>query len=74
MTISHAVAVLSGEGIVVSYQGRGVFIADGSEHAQPEQWHDPMVDTLRAELDQLAKRVSYLERQLPSTHQQDSAE
>ena len=66
MTINHAMAVLRDEGLVVSYQGRGVFIADGSsnqEQEQPQRSRDPAIDALRADLDQLTERVSRLERQ-----------
>jgi DNA-binding GntR family transcriptional regulator len=66
MTINHAMAVLRDEGLVVSYQGRGVFVADGSgsrEHEQPQRSRDSAIDALRADLDQLAERVSRLERQ-----------
>ena len=66
MTINHAMAVLRDEGLVVSYQGRGVFIADGSnyqEQEQPPRSRDPAIDALRADLDQLTERVSRLERQ-----------
>jgi DNA-binding GntR family transcriptional regulator len=66
MTINHAMGVLRDEGLVVSYQGRGVFVADGSgsrEQEQPQRSHDPAIDVLRADLDQLTERVSRLERQ-----------
>jgi DNA-binding GntR family transcriptional regulator len=75
MTINHAMAVLRDEGLVVSYQGRGVFVADGSggrELEQPQRRHDPAIDALRADLDQLTERVSQLERQTRRGRERDT--
>jgi DNA-binding GntR family transcriptional regulator len=68
MTIHHAVGVLRDERLVVSYQGRGVFVANHtnegkegrSKRAQPGQ--GSAIQGLRSDLDQLADRVTRLER------------
>ena len=65
MTISHALDVLRGEGLVEAYQGRGVFVTDhraagGRSRANGRQ--DLAVNSLREDLDQLAERVARIER------------
>ena len=65
MTVSHAIDVLRGEGLVEAYQGRGVFVTDypasaGRSPANGRQ--DPAISSLREDLDQLAERVARIER------------
>ena len=65
MTVSHALDVLRGEGLVEAYQGRGVFVTDhrapgGRSRVSGRQ--DPAINSLRENLDQLAKRVARIER------------
>ena len=65
MTVSHALDVLRGEGLVEAYQGRGVFVTDhraagGRNRATGRQ--DPAISSLRKDLDQLAERVARIER------------
>ena len=65
MTVSHALDVLRGEGLVEAYQGRGVFVTEhsalaGRSHANGRQ--DPAISSLREDLDQLAERVARIER------------
>jgi len=65
MTISHALDVLRGEGLVEAYQGRGVFVTDhratgGRSRVSGRQ--DPAIGSLREDLDQLAERVARIER------------
>jgi DNA-binding GntR family transcriptional regulator len=67
MTISHALDVLRGEQLVEAYQGRGVFVSDraaatGGSRADGRQ--DPVISSLRDDLDQLAERVARIERVL----------
>jgi GntR family transcriptional regulator len=65
MTVSHALDVLRGEGLVEAYQGRGVFVTD---HGAPGRRsratgrQDPAISSLREDLDQLAKRLARIER------------
>jgi len=63
MTVNHAVQVLRDERLVVSYQGRGVFVAErGAGQRQADQAPgDPAVGELRDELTKLADRVARLE-------------
>ena len=65
MTVSHALDVLRGEGLVEAYQGRGVFVTDhraaeGRSRASGGQ--DPAIGSLRQDLDKLAARVARIER------------
>ena len=65
MTVSHALDVLRGEGLIEAYQGRGVFVTDhraagGRKRANGRQ--DPAINSLREDLDQLAERVARIER------------
>lgn len=63
MTVNHAVQVLRDELLVVSYQGRGVFVADGTSQQRPggQPAEDSDVAALRQELGRLADRVTRLE-------------
>jgi DNA-binding GntR family transcriptional regulator len=68
MTANHAVRVLRDERLVVSYQGRGVFVADRAEQrpASPAV-EDPALVALRDELTKLADRVTRLESLVSGT-------
>lgn len=68
MTIHHAIGVLREEQMVVSYQGRGVYVANhatGAGNGQAPGREDPALGKLRQELASLADRVARLERLLP---------
>lgn len=76
MTISHALDVLRGEGLVEAYQGRGVFVTDhraagGKSRASGRQ--DPAIGSLRKDLDQLAARVARIERILADGSSREAA-
>ena len=60
MTIQKALDVLRRERLVVSQQGRGVFVAATRPQHQADEFA-----TLRAELDDLTRRVTALEARLP---------
>jgi DNA-binding GntR family transcriptional regulator len=65
MTISHALDVLRQEQLVEAYQGRGVFVTNHSASSGPGRnggQQDPAIGSLRADLDELAKRVTRIER------------
>lgn len=64
MTIHHALGVLREEQLVESYQGRGVFITNGSTSGpgRDQTRPDPALKALRNDLDQLAARVARIER------------
>jgi DNA-binding GntR family transcriptional regulator len=65
MTVSHALDVLRGEGLVEAYQGRGVFVTDHTATADRSRANgrqDPAISALREDLDQLAERVARIER------------
>jgi GntR family transcriptional regulator len=65
MTVSHALDVLRGEGLVEAYQGRGVFVTDhpaAAARSRANGQQDPAVSSLREDLDQLAERVARIER------------
>ena len=64
MTISHALDVLRQEQLVEAYQGRGVFVTNHSASSGPSRdgAQDPAIGSLRADLDELAKRVTRIER------------
>lgn len=67
MTIHHALAVLREEQLVESYQGRGVFIANGSASPARSRDQAPPAAALRAlrgDLNKLADRVARIERRL----------
>lgn len=64
MTIQKALDVLRREGMVVSQQGRGVFVAA----ARPQHEADDLA-TLRADIDALARRVQDLEARLSANKQ-----
>jgi DNA-binding GntR family transcriptional regulator len=59
MTVHNALNALKDDGLVVSWQGRGVFVADA---LPPESVSE--VAQLRAEVDGLRERVDALERRL----------
>lgn len=71
MTIHNALGVLREEQIVVSYPGRGVYVADhatGSGRDREPQGpgpEDPAITKLRQDLASLADRVTRLERLAP---------
>jgi DNA-binding transcriptional regulator YhcF (GntR family) len=65
MTVSHALDVLRGEGLVEAYQGRGVFVTDHRApggRSRASGGRDPAIGSLREDLDQLAARVARIER------------
>ena len=64
MTISHALDVLREEKLVEAYPGRGVFITDHSATGpgRDDARQDPVITSLRGDLDQLAERVARIER------------
>ena len=65
MTISHALDVLRQEQLVEAYQGRGVFVTNHSASSGPGRsggQQDPAIGSLRADLDELAKRVTRIEQ------------
>jgi DNA-binding GntR family transcriptional regulator len=67
MTISHALDVLRQEQLVEAYQGRGVFVTNRSASPGPNHngaQQDPAIGSLRADVDELAKRVARIERLL----------
>jgi DNA-binding GntR family transcriptional regulator len=67
MTIHHALAVLREEQLVESYQGRGVFITNGSSSPATGRDQAPTNAALRAlrgDLNELADRVARIERRL----------
>src|SRR5205823_13418833 len=66
MTIHHALSVLREERLVESYQGRGVFIANGSasQATGRGQTPDAALKALRGDLDELAERVARIERHI----------
>jgi GntR family transcriptional regulator len=70
MTIHHALGVLREERLVESYQGRGVFIANGSASRVTGRGQTPpdaALRALRGDLDQLAERVARIERRIASS-------
>ena len=64
MTISHALDMLRQEQLVEAYQGRGVFVTNGSAPGRNQNGaqQDPAIGSLRADLDELAERVARVER------------
>jgi GntR family transcriptional regulator len=65
MTISHALDVLRGEQLVEAYQGRGVFVSNHPAAAGGSRdggRQDPVISSLRDDLEQLAERVARIER------------
>jgi GntR family transcriptional regulator len=69
MTIHHALGVLRQEQLVESYQGRGVFIANGSAFPAKGRGQAPpdaALKALRGDLNQLAERVARIERRIAS--------
>ena len=65
MTVSHAIDVLRGEGLVEAYQGRGVFVTDHrapGRRSRASGRQDPAISSLRNDLDQLSTTVARIER------------
>ena len=76
MTVSHALDVLRGEGLVEAYQGRGVFVTDHrapGDRRRASGRHDPAINSLRKDLDQLAARVARIERILTDSSSTEAA-
>lgn len=62
MTVQRALQVLRDEGRIIAWQGRGVFVAEDLPVPRDDAALAAKVDALTKTVDQLAERVTRLER------------